>query len=61
MSASLLIHLTEMLLLLIFLRFVLQVDFGPKVGYVLLTTVIGSIAGVFFRRLYQCACQKIRR
>lgn len=47
-SASLLIHLSEMLLLLIFLRFVLRVDFGTKVGYVLLTTIIGSIAGVFF-------------
>lgn len=47
-SASFLIHLSEMLLLLIFLRFVLQVDFGAKVGYVLLTTVIGSAAGVFF-------------
>ena len=47
-STSLLIHLSEMLLLLIFLRFVLQVDFGSKVGFVLLTTVIGSVAGVFF-------------
>lgn len=46
-STSLLIHLSEMLLLLIFLRFVLQVDFGSKVGCVLLTTVIGSVAGVF--------------
>ncbi|HHY39952.1 MAG TPA: ABC transporter permease [Syntrophaceticus sp.] len=48
MSASLLIHLTEMGLLLIFLRFVLQVDFGPRTGLVLLTTVIGSLTGVFF-------------
>lgn len=48
MSASLLIHLTEMLLLLIFLRFVHQVDFGSRTGLVLLTTVIGSLAGVSF-------------
>jgi len=48
MSASLLVHLTEMALLLVFLRFVLQVDFGPRTGLVLLTTVIGSFTGVFF-------------
>jgi len=48
MSASLLVHLSEMALLLVFLRFVLQVDFGPRTGLVLLTTVIGSFTGVFF-------------
>jgi len=46
--ASLLIHLVEMLILLLFLRFVLQVGFGPKTGYVLLTTLVGSITGLAF-------------
>ena len=58
MSASLLIHLTEMLLLLIFLRFVLQVDFGSKIGFVILTTVIGSIAGVTFGALISALVKK---
>lgn len=46
--ASLLIHLTEIFVLLIFLRFVLNVDFGPKTGYVVLTSVLGSITGISF-------------
>lgn len=56
-SASFVIHLVEMLLLLTFLRFVLQVDFGSKTSYVLLTTLIGSIAGIFFGALI-CALVK---
>lgn len=48
MCASLLIHITELLVLLIYLIFVLKVDFGARIGYVLLTTIIGSIAGVSF-------------
>lgn len=46
--ASFLIHIAEMLALLVFLRFVLRVDFGSKTGYVLLTTVVGSAAGIAF-------------
>lgn len=46
--ASLLIHLFEIFVLLIFLRFVLNVDFGPKTGYVVLTSVLGSITGISF-------------
>ena len=46
--ASLVIHLVEMSILLLFLRFVLNIDFGPKTGFVLLTTVIGSVAGISF-------------
>jgi len=48
MCASLLIHLTEMMVLLAFIRYVLGISFGHKAGYVLLTTIIGSITGVFF-------------
>lgn len=46
--ASLVIHLVEMFILLLFLRFVLNIDFGPKTGFVLLTTVTGSVAGISF-------------
>jgi len=44
--ASLVIHLIEMFMLLSFLRFVLNIDFGSRTGYVLLTTVVGSVAGI---------------
>lgn len=46
--AALLIHLTEMLALLIFIRYILDIDFGSRAGYVLLATIIGSVTGVFF-------------
>lgn len=48
MSASLLIHIAEILLLLLFLQFAIGIDFGPKAGYILLTAIAGSIAGVTF-------------
>lgn len=48
MSAALLIHIAEMLVLLVFLRFAINIDFGPKTGYVLLTVIVGSVAGNMF-------------
>lgn len=48
LSASLLIHLAEIFVLLLFLRYVLQIDFGYKSNYVVLTAIIGSVAGVSF-------------
>lgn len=48
LSASLLIHLAEIFVLLLFLRYVLQIDFGSKSNYVVLTAIIGSVAGVSF-------------
>lgn len=48
LSASLLIHFTEMLILLLFLRYVLQIEFGAKTGYVILTTALGSLAGISY-------------
>ncbi|NLP37529.1 MAG: ABC transporter permease [Firmicutes bacterium] len=47
-SASLLLHLAEMFILLLFLRYVLKIDFGPKSFYVVLTTIVGSITGLSF-------------
>lgn len=56
--ASLLIHFIEMLALLGFIRYVLDIDFGPRAGYVLLTTVIGSITGVFFGAFVSAVVKK---
>lgn len=48
MSSSLLVHFTELLILLAYLRFGLNIDFGAKTGFVLLTTFAGSVLGVSF-------------
>ena len=47
-TASLLISFGEMLILLAYLVFALKVDFGDQTGYVLLTCLAGSIAGLSF-------------
>ncbi|HHW49197.1 MAG TPA: ABC transporter permease [Clostridiaceae bacterium] len=56
--ASLTIHLFEMFILLLFLRFVLNIDFGSKTGLVLLTTVIGSITGISFGAFVSAVVKK---
>lgn len=56
--AALLIHLAEMMILLAFIRYVLNIDFGPRAGFVLLTTVIGSITGVFFGAFVSAVVKK---
>ncbi len=48
MSAALVVHFSEMLVLLAYLRFALHIDFGAKTGLVLFTAFIGSIAGLAF-------------
>ena len=47
-TASLLIHMLETIVLVLFLRFVLGVGFGNRIGHILLTVVCGSLAGVSF-------------
>lgn len=47
-SASLLIQFTEMLLFLAFLVYVLGVDFGPKIGLIMVTMFVGSLTGITF-------------
>ena len=42
------IHFAEILILLAYLRFGLGIDFGAKVGMILLTCFIGSLTGVSF-------------
>lgn len=48
LSASILIHLIEMALLLCFLVFVLKIDFGSRTPWILLTTLVGALTGVSF-------------
>lgn len=58
MSASLLINFAELLILLAYLYFVLKIDFGEKTTYVLLTTFLGSIAGLSFGALISALVKK---
>lgn len=46
--ASYLILVINMLILLLFLRFVLNIDFGARALLVVLTTLIGSLVGITF-------------
>ncbi len=57
-SAALLIHLAELFVLLIYLLLVLKVDFGPKTGYVFLTTMSGSVAGLSFGAFVSAVVKK---
>lgn len=55
LSAALVIHFAEILVLLGYLAYVLHVDFGPRTGYVLLTAFIGCILGLSFGSLVSAA------
>lgn len=61
LTASYLIHFSELILLLLFLRYVLQIDFGAKSGYVVLTTALGLSGRHCLWRLHQCFSEKIRK
>jgi ABC-2 type transport system permease protein len=43
-----LVLIVEMMLLMSYLVFVLKIDFGNQIGYILLTCIIGSAAGITF-------------
>jgi len=47
-SAALVILYTEILILLTYLRLGLNISFGPRTGYVLLTALVGSVLGLSF-------------
>lgn len=46
--AALVIQFFELLVLMGYLQFVLGLDFGNRIGYILFTCLIGSIAGITF-------------
>ena len=48
LASALLIQYAELLLLLVYLHFGLNIDFGSNVGYVLFTTFVGSVTGLTF-------------
>ncbi len=58
LCAALLIHSIEMLALLGFMHYVLKIDFGYRAGFVVLTTIIGSIAGVLMGALISATVKK---
>lgn len=57
-SAALVIQYAEILVLLLYLRFILGIDFGNKIGYVLLTALVGSIMGLTFGAFVSSAVKK---
>jgi ABC-2 type transport system permease protein len=57
-SAALVLNFAELLVLLAFLHFGLKIDFGQKTGFVLLTTFIGSIAGISLGALVSAIVKK---
>lgn len=48
MSAAATVQLGEVFLLLAYLIFILKVNFGSQLGYIVLTCIIGTITGVTF-------------
>jgi len=51
LCAASVIQLASILLLVVFLRWVLQVDFGHNLAYILLTCILGSILGILLGAL----------
>jgi len=47
-SAITLFQIVVILIVLAYLMFVLGINFGDRIGYVILTCIVGSITGVFF-------------
>jgi len=50
-SAITLFQVAVILIVLAYLMFVLGINFGNRIGYVILTCIVGSITGVFFGTL----------
>lgn len=58
MSASLLINIVELFVLLLYLRFVINVEFGSKIGYIILTTIVGSVVGLSYGAFISAVVKK---
>lgn len=57
-AAALLLHFCEVLILLAYLIFILKVDFGTRIIYVLLTAFVGSVMGLSFGTLISALVKK---
>lgn len=58
MSASLVLSFAEILLFLVFLRYALNINFGPKTGYVVLTAFVGCLVGLSMGALISAIIKK---
>lgn len=56
--AAWIIQFTELIILLLYMRFVLKVSFGSRAGYILLTCLAGSLAGVTMGTLVSAVVRK---
>lgn len=46
--AVFLIHCSSQLLLLFYLNFILKINFGKNIGYIILTIIVGSVIGISY-------------
>jgi ABC-2 type transport system permease protein len=58
LSAALLVQAASALLLVAYLRWIIGVSFGPRIGYVALTCVAGSLMGVTFGAMISALLKK---
>lgn len=56
--ASVVVHFAELLILIAYVIFVLDVDFGSKIAHVIFTTLIGSITGFSFGAFVSAVIRK---
>lgn len=48
LAAAFAVDFAELLILLVFLRYCLNVDFGPKAGFIVFTSLVGCVVGLSF-------------
>jgi ABC-2 type transport system permease protein len=58
LSAAFIIQFLEIMVLMAYLVFILKVDFGSQLGYILLTCLIGCMAGLTFGSFVSAAVKK---
>lgn len=58
LSAALIIQFAEIMVLMAYLVFALKIDFGNQIGYILLTCLIGCMAGLTFGSFISAAIKK---
>lgn len=58
LCAGFLVLIAEVMLLMSYLVFVLKIDFGDQIGYILLTCVVGCAAGITFGALISALVKK---
>lgn len=59
LSAAILIHYAEMIILVTFLKIFIHVDFGGNIGFLLIFLLLGSICGVTFGTFLALVCKHL--